>query len=84
MSKPVRLSGHAYSQLARRGVSEKEVIEAVVRLARQAGRKPPPPPPTEAEPVGWWRLEPGSTKRAGRPSRSAPRPSPGTNAISSA
>jgi hypothetical protein len=28
MSKPVRLSGHAYSQLARRGVSEEEVIEA--------------------------------------------------------
>jgi hypothetical protein len=29
MSKPVRLSGHAYSQLARRGVSEEEVIEAI-------------------------------------------------------
>jgi hypothetical protein len=29
MSKPVRLSGHAYSQLARRGVGEEEVIEAI-------------------------------------------------------
>jgi hypothetical protein len=29
MSKPIRLSGHAYRQLARRGVSEEEVIEAV-------------------------------------------------------
>jgi hypothetical protein len=29
MSKPVRLSGHAYSQLARRGVSEEELIEAI-------------------------------------------------------
>ncbi len=29
MTKPVRLSGHARGQLARRGVSEDEVIEAI-------------------------------------------------------
>jgi hypothetical protein len=29
MSKPVRLSGHAYGQLARRGASEEEVIEMI-------------------------------------------------------
>jgi len=29
MTKPIRLSGHARSQLARRGVSEDEVIEAI-------------------------------------------------------
>ena len=29
MSKPVRLSGHAYGQLTRRGVSEEEVIETI-------------------------------------------------------
>jgi hypothetical protein len=36
MSKPVRLSGHAYSQLARRGVSEEEVIEAIQIASWQA------------------------------------------------
>jgi hypothetical protein len=29
MTKPVRLSGHARGQLARRGISEDEVIEAI-------------------------------------------------------
>jgi len=29
MTKPIRLSGHARGQLARRGVSEDEVIEAI-------------------------------------------------------
>ena len=29
MVKPIRLSGHAHNQLARRGVSEDEVVEAV-------------------------------------------------------
>ena len=29
MPKPIRLSGHAHSQLARRGVSEEEIIEAI-------------------------------------------------------
>jgi hypothetical protein len=29
MTKPVRLSGHARGQLARRGVSEDEVVEAI-------------------------------------------------------
>ena len=38
--------------------AEQEVVEAVGRLAQQAGRKPPPPCPASAGPVGWWRFEP--------------------------
>jgi len=38
--------------------AESEVVEAVCRLARQAGRKLPPPAPAYAEPVAWWRFEP--------------------------
>ena len=39
--------------------AEKEVVRAVCRLARQAGRKlPPPRPTTDVAPVGWWRFEP--------------------------
>jgi len=35
MTKPIRLSGHASGQLARRGVSEDEVIEVIRTSSRQ-------------------------------------------------
>jgi len=38
--------------------AQKEVIQAVCRLATQAGRKLPPVRPVKVEPVGWWRFEP--------------------------
>jgi hypothetical protein len=38
--------------------AEREVIEAVSRLAREVGRKAPPPRPADAEPAAWWRFEP--------------------------
>ena len=38
--------------------AEREVIEAVCRLAQKVGRKSPPPSPAKMEPVGWWRFEP--------------------------
>jgi len=37
---------------------EREVVEAVCRLARKAGRKLPPPVATNVEPIAWWRFEP--------------------------
>ncbi len=37
--------------------AEQEVVEAVCRLARQAGRKPRSPRPVIGGRVGWWRFE---------------------------
>jgi hypothetical protein len=39
--------------------AEREVVEAVCRLAVKAGRKLPPPVSTNVEPFAWWRFEPG-------------------------
>jgi len=38
--------------------AEREVVQAVCRLAQEAGRKLPPPAPAKVEPVAWWRFEP--------------------------